>query len=93
MAIVNEFKPLDIIVFSIPKSVLTWAILLDKARIGVDDRFAQFTIGVTVWCCPKSFDPFERFSVRNLHIEVEDVDQNYQRLSKILSRFLKRDQL
>ena len=41
-------------------------------------------LAVTVWCCPKSFDSLEDFqSGIILHIEVEDVDQNYQRLKEL----------
>ena len=68
-----------------PKSVLTWERILDKKSDYVDDSFAQFTIGShCLMLSQNHLIPLEDFqSGIILHIEVEDVDQNYQRLKEL----------
>ena len=69
-----------------PKSVLTWSVFWIKSPIMLTtDSFAQFTIGShCLMLSQNHLIPLEDFqSGIILHIEVEDVNQNYQRLKEI----------
>ena len=66
----------------LPKFVLAWSVFWIKKADYVDDSFAQFTIGShCLMLSQNHLIPLENFqSGIILHIEVEDVDQNYKRL-------------
>ena len=68
-----------------PKSVLTWSVFWIKSPIMLMTVFAQFTIGShCLMLSQNHLIPLEDFqSGIILHIEVEDVDQNYQRLKEL----------
>ena len=67
-----------------PKSVLTWSVFWIKKADYADDSFAQFTIGShCLMLSQNHLIPLEDFqSGIILHIEVEDLNQNYQRLKR-----------
>ena len=67
-----------------PKSVPTWSVFFDKKADYVDDSFAQFTIGShCLMLSQNHLIPLEDFqSGIILHIEVEDLNQNYQRFKR-----------
>ena len=68
-----------------PKSVQNWSISWIKKADYVDDGFAQFTIGShCLMLSQNHLIPLENFqSGIILHVEVEDVEQNYQRLKDL----------
>ena len=80
-----NLNQLDIIVSNVPQVCAELERILDKKSDYVDDSFAQFTI-----CSPclmlsqNHLIPLDEFqSGIILHIEVEDVDLNYQRLKEL----------
>ena len=79
-----NLNQLDIIVSNVSQVCADLERLLDKKADYVDDGFAQFTIGSH--CLMLSQDhliPLDNFqSGIILHIEVEDLNQNYQRLKE-----------
>ena len=77
-----NLNQLDIIVSNIPQVCADLEHILDKK---VDDSFAQFTIGShCLMLSQNHLVPLENFqSGIILHIEVEDVDQNYKRLKEL----------
>ena len=85
-----NLNQLDIIVSNVPQVCADLERLLDKKADYVDDSFAQFTIGSHCLMLSQShLVPLEQFqSGIILRIEVEDVDQNYQRLKEIGTEIL-----
>ena len=80
-----NLNQLDIIVSDVPQVCADLERLLDKKADYADDSFAQFTIGShCLMLSEKHLISLENFqSGIILHIEVEDVDQNYQRLKEL----------
>ena len=80
-----NLNQLDIIVSNVPQVGADLERLLDKKADYVDDNFAQFTIGShCLMLSENHLIHLENFqSGIILHIEVEDVEQNYQRLKEI----------
>ena len=80
-----NLNQLDIIVSNIPQVCADLEHILDKKADYVDDSFAQFTIGShCLMLSEKHLISLENFqSGIILHIEVEDVEQNYQRLKDL----------
>lgn len=80
-----DLNQLDIIVSDVPQVCADLERILDKKADYVDDGFAQFTIGShCLMLSQNHLVPLENFqSGIILHIEVEDVDQNYQRLKDL----------
>ena len=80
-----NLNQLDIIVSDVPQVCADLERILDKQADYVDQGFAQFTIGShCLMLSQNHLIPLEDFqSGIILHIEVEDVDQNYQRLKEI----------
>ena len=80
-----NLNQLDIIVSNIPQVCADLEHILDKKADYVDDSFAQFTIGShCLMLSQNHLVPLENFqSGIILHIEVEDVDQNYKRLKEL----------
>ena len=80
-----NLNQLDIIVSNVPQVCSDLERLLDKKADYVDDGFAQFTIGShCLMLSQNHLIPLEDFqSGIILHIEVEDVDQNYKRLKEL----------
>ena len=80
-----NLNQLDIIVSNVPQVCASLERILDKKADYVDQNFAQFTIGShCLMLSQNHLIPLENFqSGIILHIEVEDVDQNYQRLKEI----------
>ncbi len=80
-----NLNQLDIIVSDVPQVCAELENILDKKADYVDDGFAQFTIGSHCLMLSRNhLIPLEDFqSGIILHIEVEDVDQNYQRLKDL----------
>ena len=85
-----NLNQLDIIVSNVPQVCADLERLLDKKADYVDDGFAQFTIGShCLMLSEKHLISLENFqSGIILHIEVEDVDQNYQRLKELDANIL-----
>ena len=79
-----NLNQLDIIVSDVPQVCADLERILDKKADYVDDNFAQFTIGShCLMLSQNHLIPLENFqSGIILHIEVEDVDQNYQRFKE-----------
>ena len=79
-----DLNQLDIIVSDVSQVCSDFERLLDKKADYVDNSFAQFTIGShCLMLSQHHLIPLEDFqSGIILHIEVEDVDQNYQRLKE-----------
>ena len=77
-----NLNQLDIIVSNVPQVCADLERIFDKKADYVDDSFAQFTIGShCLMLSQNHLIPLENFqSGIILHIEVEDVEQNYQRL-------------
>ena len=77
-----NLNQLDIIVSNVSQVCADLERLLDKKADYADDSFAQFTIGShCIMLSQNHLIPLEDFqSGIILHIEVEDVEQNYQRL-------------
>ena len=80
-----NLNQLDIIVSGVPQVCADLESILNKKADHVDDSFAQFTIGShCLMLSEKHLISLENFqSGIILHIEVEDVDQNYQRLKEL----------
>ena len=80
-----DLNQLDIIVSDVSQVCSDFERLLDKKADYSDDTFAQFTIGShCLMLSQNHLIPLENFqSGIILHIEVEDVDQNYQRLKEL----------
>lgn len=85
-----NLNQLDIIVSNVPQVCADLERILDKKADYVDDSFAQFTIGShCLMLSEKHLISLENFqSGIILHIEVEDVDQNYQRLKELGAEIL-----
>ena len=84
-----NLNQLDIIVSDVPQVCADLERILDKKSDYVDDSFAQFTIGShCLMLSQNHLIPLEDFqSGIILHIEIEDLNQNYQRLKRSVSRF------
>ena len=80
-----NLNQLDIIVSDVPQVCADLEYILDKKSDYADDGFAQFTIGShCLMLSQNHLVPLENFeSGIILHIEVENVDQNYQRLKEL----------
>ena len=80
-----NLNQLDIIVSNVPQACADLERLLDKKADYADDAFAQFTIGShCLMLSQNHLIPLNNFqSGIILHIEVEDLDQNYQRLKEL----------
>ena len=80
-----NLNQLDIIVSSIPQVCADLESILDKKADYVDNSFAQFTIGShCLMLSQNHLIPLNNFqSGIILHIEVENLNQNYQRLKEI----------
>ena len=80
-----NLNQLDIIVSNVSQVCADLERILDKKSDYVDDSFAQFTIGShCLMLSQNHLIPLEKFqSGIILHIEVEDVEQNYQRLKDL----------
>ena len=80
-----NLNQLDIIVSEVPQVCADLERILDKKADYVDDSFAQFTIGShCLMLSEKHLISLENFqSGIILHIEVEDVEQNYKRLKDL----------
>ena len=85
-----NLNQLDIIVSNVPQVCADLERLLDKKSDYVDDSFAQFTIGShCLMLSQNHLVPLEKFqSGIILHIEVVDVEQNYQRLKELGTEIL-----
>ena len=85
-----NLNQLDIIVSNVPQVCADLERILDKKADYVDDSFAQFTIGShCLMLSEKHLIPLDNFqSGIILHIEVVDVDQNYQRLKELGTEIL-----
>ena len=85
-----DLNQLDIIVSDVSQVCSDFERLLDKKADYVDNSFAQFTIGShCLMLSQHHLIPLEDFqSGIILHIEVEDVDQNYQRLKELGAEIL-----
>ena len=80
-----NLNQIDIIVSNVPQVCADLERLLDKKADYADDAFAQFTIGShCLMLSQNHLVPLENFqSGIILHIEVEDLNQNYQRLKDL----------
>ena len=80
-----DLNQLDIIVSNVPQVCASLERILDKKADYVDDGFAQFTIGShCLMLSQNHLIPLEDFqSGIIIHIEVEDLNQNYQRLKDL----------
>ena len=85
-----NLNQLDIIVSNVPQVCADLKRILDKKPDYVDDSFAQFTIGShCLMLSQNHLIPLNNFqSGIILHIEVEDVEQNYQRLKEFDAEIL-----
>ena len=85
-----NLNQLDIVVSNVPQVCAELESILDKKADYVDNSFAQFTIGSRCLMLSENhLIPLENFqSGIILHIEVEDVDQNYQRLKELGTEIL-----
>lgn len=85
-----NLNQLDIIVSNVPQVCADLERLLDKKADYVDDSFAQFTIGShCLMLSQNHLVPLNNFqSGIILHIEVGDVEQNYQRLKELGTEIL-----
>ena len=85
-----NLNQLDIIVSNVSQVCSELEHILDKKADYSDDAFAQFTIGNhCLMLSQNHLIPLENFqSGIILHIEVEDVEQNYQRLKEIGTEIL-----
>ena len=79
-----NLNQLDIIVSNVSQVCADLERLLDKKADYADDGFAQFTIGShCLMLSQNHLIPLEDFqSGIILHIEIEDLEQNYQRLKE-----------
>ena len=80
-----NLNQIDIIVSNVPQVGAELESILDKKADYVDDGFAQFTIGShCLMLSENHLVPLENFqSGIILHVEVENVDQNYKRLKEL----------
>ncbi|MFS9016939.1 VOC family protein [Streptococcus cristatus] len=80
-----NLNQLDLIVSDVSQVCADLERILDKKSDYVDDSFAQFTIGShCLMLSQNHLVPLKNFqSGIILHIEVEDVEQNYQRLKDL----------
>ena len=80
-----NLNQLDIIVSDVPQVCADLECILDKKSDYVDDSFAQFTIGShCLMLSQNHLVPLENFhSGIILHIEVEELNQNYKRLKDL----------
>ena len=80
-----NLNQIDIIVSNVPQVCADLEHILDKKADYADDSFAQFTIGShCLMLSQNHLIPLEDFqSGIILHIEVEDLNQNYQRLKDL----------
>ncbi len=80
-----NLNQLDIIVSDVPQVCAELECILDKKADYVDNSFAQFTIGShCLMLSENHLIPLNNFqSGIILHIEVEDLNQNYQRLKEL----------
>ena len=85
-----NLNQLDIIVSNVSQVCADLERLLDKKADYADDSFAQFTIGShCLMLSQNHLIPLDNFqSGIILHIEVEDLNQNYQRLKEIGTEIL-----
>ena len=85
-----NLNQLDIIVSDVPQVCADLERILDKKSDYVDEGFAQFTIGShCLMLSQNHLIPLENFqSGIILHVEVEDVEQNYQRLKELGAEIL-----
>ena len=85
-----NLNQLDIIVADVPRVCAGLERLLDKKADYADDAFAQFTIGShCLMLSQNHLIPLNNFqSGIILHIEVEDLNQNYQRLKELDAEIL-----
>ena len=85
-----NLNQLDIIVSSIPQVCADLERILDKQADYVDQGFAQFTIGShCLMLSQNHLIPLEDFqSGIILHIEIEDVEQNYKQLKELGAEIL-----
>ncbi|MBX9097089.1 VOC family protein [Streptococcus gordonii] len=85
-----NLNQLDIIVSNVPQVCADLERLLDKKSDYVDEGFAQFTIGShCLMLSQNHLIPLNNFqSGIILHVEVEDVEQNYQRLKELEAEIL-----
>ena len=85
-----NLNQLDIIVSNVSQVCADLEHILDKKADYVDQGFAQFTIGShCLMLSQNHLIPLENFqSGIILHIEVEDIEQNYQRLKEIGTEIL-----
>ena len=85
-----NLNQLDIIVSNVSQVCGDLERILDKKADYVDDGFAQFTIGShCLMLSQNHLIPLEDFQTGIiLHIEVEDVDQNYRRLKELGAEIL-----
>ena len=85
-----NLNQLDIIISDVPQVCADLERILDKKADYVDDSFAQFTIGSHCLMFSQnhliSLENFQSGII--LHIEVEDVDQSYQRLKELGAEIL-----
>ena len=87
-----NLNQLDIIVSDVPQVCAELECILDKKADYVDNSFAQFTIGShCLMLSQNHLIPLENFqSGIILHIEVEDLNQNYQWLKDLGIQVLNR---
>ena len=80
-----NLNQLDIIVSNVRQVCADLERILDKKSDYVDDSFAQFTIGShCLMLSQNHLIPLNNFqSGIILHVEVEDVEQNYKRLKEL----------
>ena len=80
-----NLNQLDIIVSDVPQVCAELESILDKKADYVDNSFAQFTIGShCLMFSQNHLIPLEDFQTGIiLHVEAEDVDQNYKRLTEL----------
>ncbi|MGW9908341.1 VOC family protein [Streptococcus sp. 151470009-6] len=85
-----NLNQLDIIVSEVPQVCAELESILDKKADYVDNSFAQFTIGSHCLMLSENhlihLNNFQSGII--LHIEVEDVEQNYQRLKELGTEIL-----
>ena len=85
-----NLNQLDIVVSNVPQVCAELESILDKKADYVDNSFAQFTIGShCLMLSEKHLITLENFqSGIILHVEVEDVEQNYKRLKELGAEIL-----
>ena len=85
-----NLNQLNIIVSNVSQVCADLERLLDKKADYADDSFAQFTIGShCLMLSQNHLIPLDNFqSGIILHIEIEDVEQNYKRLKELGAEIL-----